>query len=108
MAKDHNKLVDTYLSADKRWYWKDPEHARALQRNKYKRYPEKIYAMNIAWQKKNKTHWNALMRFAYHIRKAKLAGDTLLESQLRAAREEYKRTHREQSAKAKQRAKVCS
>ena len=108
MAKDRNKLVDTYLSADKRWYWKDPEHARALQRDKYKRYPEKIYAMNIAWQKKNKTHWSALMKFAYQIRKAKIAGDTLLESQLRAAREEYKRMHREQSAKAKRCAKVCS
>ena len=108
MAKDRNKLVDTYLSADKRWYWKDPERARALQRDKYKRYPEKIYAMNIAWQKKNKTHWSALMKFAYQIRKAKLAGDTLLESQLRAAREEYKRMHREQSAKVKQCAKVCS
>ena len=108
MAENRNKLVDTYLSADKRWYWKDPEHARALQRNKYKRYPEKIYAMNIAWQKKNKTHWSALMKFAYQIRKAKIAGDTLLESQLRAAREEYKRMHREQSAKVKQCAKVCS
>ena len=100
MAENRNKLVDTYLSVNKRWYWKDPEHARALQRDKYKRYPEKIYAMNVAWQKKNKTHWSALMKFAYQIRKAKLAGDMLLESQLRAAREEYKRIHREQSAKA--------
>ena len=108
MAENRNKLVDTYLSVNKRWYWKDPEHARALQRDKYKRYPEKIYAMNIAWQKKNKTHWSALMKFAYQIRKAKIAGDTLLESQLRAAREEYKRIHREQSAKAKRHAKVCS
>ena len=101
MAEDHNKLVDTYLSADQRWYWKDPEHARALQRDKYKRYPEKIYSMNRTWQKKNKAHWNALMRFAYHIRKAKHAGNILLESQLRAAREEYKRIHREEASKAK-------
>ena len=101
MAEDRNKLVDTYLSADQRWYWKDPEHARALQRDKYKRYPEKIYAMNIAWQKKNKAHWRALMRFAYHIRKAKHDGNILLESQLRAAREEYKRIHREEASKAK-------
>ena len=108
MAENRNKLVDTYLSVNKRWYWKDPEHARALQRDKYKRYPEKIYAMNIAWQKKNKTHWSALMKFAYQIRKAKIAGDMLLESQLRAAREEYKRMHREQSAKVKPCAKVCS
>ena len=100
MAENRNKLVDTYLSVNKRWYWKDPEHARALQRDKYKRYPKKIYAMNIAWQKKNKTHWSALMKFAYQIHKAKLAGDTMLESQLRAAREEYKRMHREQSTKA--------
>ena len=101
MAKDCNRFIDTYLSAHKRWYWKDPEHARALQRNKYKRYPEKIYAMSIAWQKKNKKHWNALMRFAYHIRKAKHAGNIFLESQLRAAREEYKRIHREEASKAK-------
>lgn len=108
MAEDRNKLVDTYLSVYKRWYWKDPEHARALQRDKYQRYPEKIYAMNIAWQKRNKTHWSALMKFAYQIRKAKLAGDMLLESQLRAAREEYKRMHREQSAKIKELAKLLS
>ena len=100
MTKDRHRLVDRYLSDHQRWYWKDPEHARALQRNKYQRYPKKIYDMNRAWQNKNKTHYRYLMRFAYYIRKAKIAGDTPLESQLRAAREEYKRMHREQSAKS--------
>jgi hypothetical protein len=93
--KTMNELVGTMLSEHQRWYWKDPEKARALQRAKYKRYPEKIYAGNRAWQKKNKEHWNMLMKFAYQIRKAKIAGDTGLESQLRAAREEYKKTRRE-------------
>ena len=101
MAKGTNPLVGKYLSTQKRWYWKDPEHARALQRDKYKRYPEKIYAVNRAWQKKNKEHWSMLMKFAYQIRKAKLAGDTLLESQLRAAREEYKHVHREKTTHAR-------
>ena len=82
------------LNANKRWYWKDPERARALQRDKYKRYPEKIYASNRAWQKKNQEHWNMLMKFAYQIHKAKLAGDAGLESQLRAAREAYKKSRK--------------
>ena len=93
--KTMNELVSTMLSEHQRWYWKDPDKARALQRAKYKRYPKKIYASNRAWQKKNKEHWNMLMKFAYQIRKAKIAGDTSLESQLRAAREEYKKTRKE-------------
>lgn len=96
--KTMNELVGTMLSEHQRWYWKDPEKARALQRAKYKRYPEKIYAGNRAWQKKNKEHWNMLMKFAYQIRKAKIVGDTSLESQLRAAREEYKKIRRESIA----------
>lgn len=96
--KTMNELVGTMLSEHQRWYWKDPEKARALQRAKYKRYPEKIYAGNRAWQKKNKEHWRMLMKFAYQIHKAKIAGDTSLESQLRAAREEYKKTRRESVA----------
>jgi hypothetical protein len=93
--KTMNELVGTMLSEHQRWYWKDPEKARALQRAKYKRYPEKIYTGNRVWQKKNKEHWRMLMKFAYQIRKAKIAGDTSLESQLRAAREEYKKCRKE-------------
>lgn len=93
--KTMNELVDTMLTEHQRWYWKDPEHARALQRAKYKRYPGKIYASNRAWQKKNKEHWNMLMKFAYAIRKAKLAGDSSQESLLRAARENYKKSRKE-------------
>lgn len=85
-------MVKAELSEHQRWYWKDPEKARALQRAKYKRYPEKIYASNRAWQEKNKEHWNMLMRFAYQIHKAKLAGNACLENQLRAAREAYKKS----------------
>ena len=93
--KTVNELVGAVLSEHQRWYWRDPEHARALQRAKYRRYPEKIYASNRAWQKKNKEHWSMLMKFAYQIRKAKIAGDISLESQLRAAREEYKKCREE-------------
>lgn len=82
------------LNKNKRWYWKDPEKARRLQREKYKCYPEKIYACNRAWQEKNKEHWNMLMKFAYAIRKAKLAGDAKQENVLRAAREEYKKSRK--------------
>ena len=95
MAK--TKLTDLenkFLTHHKRWYWKDPEKARRLQREKYKRYPDKIKAMNKAWQEKNKEHWNMLMKFAYAIKKAKLARDTKQESLMRAAREEYKKSRR--------------
>lgn len=65
------------------------------ERAKYKRYPEKIYASNRAWQKKNKKHWSMLMKVAYQIRKVKIAGDISLESQLRTARKEYKKCRKE-------------
>lgn len=102
MVKDTNPLVGKYLSTNKRWYWKDPEHARTLQRAKYKRYPEKIYAIARSWQKKNREHWNMLVKFGNQIHKAKVSGDIMLERQLRAAREEYKRMHREKVAAIKQ------
>ena len=76
-------------------YWKDPEKKRREQRAKYVCYPKRIYDINRAWQKKNKEHWSTLMKFAYQIRKAKIAGDISLESQLRAAREEYKKCREE-------------
>jgi len=89
-----DELVSTMLSGYQCWYWKDPEHARALQRDKYKRYPDKIYAMNRAWQEKNKEHWKMLVKFGNAIHKAKVDGDFEKESQLRAAREEYKRARK--------------
>ena len=89
-----DELVSTMLSGYQRWYWKDPEHARALQRDKYKRYPDKIYAMNRVWQEKNREHWKMLMKFNYAIHIAKKNGDFEKESQLRAAREEYKKSRK--------------
>ena len=90
MSKKSKSVVKETLTAAQRWYWRDPDKARALQRAKYQRYPEKIYAGNRAWQEKNKEHWSMLMKFAYAVRKAKLAGDVEGERLARAAREEYK------------------
>ena len=47
--KKSTSLVYKFLNPDKRWYWKDPEKARRVQREKYKRYPDKIKAVNKAW-----------------------------------------------------------
>lgn len=100
MNKKEDNLEKKYLSENKRWYWRDPEHARALQRAKYKRYPEKIKAGNKAWQEKNRDHFNTLIRFGNAIYAAKKKGNYAKESMLRAARESYKKMHREQKLKA--------
>lgn len=49
------------------YYWKDPEHARELQRAKYQRYPNKIKAGNKVWQEKNKEYFRALINFGTKI-----------------------------------------
>ena len=85
-----DKLAKEWLSEHQRWYWKDPEKARALQRAKYKRYPEKIYAANREWQKRNSKHFSKLCMFSQKICKARKAGDWEQVSLLQAAREEYK------------------
>lgn len=79
------------LTAFQRWYWKNPGKARALQRAKYRRYPEKIAARNKAWQEKNKKHWLTLVRYGMAIRAARMKGDLEKASLLCAAREAYKK-----------------
>ena len=86
--------VKTLLSDDQIRYWKDPEKMRAQQRAKYKRYPEKIKAMNKAWQEKNKEHYKTLIRFGVAICTARKKGNLARASLLCAAREEYKKQHR--------------
>ena len=93
--KKSTGLEYEWLSTHKRWYWRDPEKARALQRAKYKRYPEKIKAMNKAWQEKNKKHFNKLITFGNAIRMAKKKGDLAKVEMLKAAREEYKKSRRQ-------------
>lgn len=92
--KTSTSLVNKFLNPDKRWYWKDPEKARRLQREKYKRYPDKIKAANKAWQKKNKEHFRTLVRFGVAICLARKKGDLKKASLLCAAREEYKKSRR--------------
>lgn len=75
-------------------YWQDPEKMRAQQRAKYKRYPDKIKAVNKAWQEKNKEHFKTLIRFGAAIWTARKKGNLAKASLLCAAREEYKKQHR--------------
>lgn len=90
--KKQTDLANKFLNRHKLWYWKDPEKARRLQREKYKRYPDKIKAMNKAWQEKNKEHFLTLVRFGVAIRLARKKGDLKKASLLCAAREEYKKS----------------
>lgn len=92
--KKQTDLANKFLSRHKLWYWKDPEKARRLQREKYKRYPDKIKAMNKAWQEKNKEHFLALVRFGVAIHLARKKGDLKKAGLLCAAREEYKKSRR--------------
>ena len=86
--------VEELLTEAQRWYWKDPEHARALQRAKYKRYPDKIKAMNKSWQEKNKEHFNTLIRFGNAIYAARKKGNFEKANLLCAAREAYKKSRK--------------
>lgn len=60
---DEKKILSTH----QQWYWKDPEHARELQRAKYTRYPDKIKAMNKSWQERNPERWKILTNFGSRI-----------------------------------------
>lgn len=90
-----DKLAEEWLSDAQRWYWRDPEKARALQRAKYDRYPDKIYAANREWQKRNSKHFSKLCMFSQKICKARKAEDWEQVSLLVAAKEEYKKAWRD-------------
>lgn len=79
-------------------YWKDPEKKRAQQRAKYRRYPEKIKAINKAWQEKNRDYYKTLVRFGVAICIAKKKCNLAKVSLLCAAREEYKKQHKLEKA----------
>lgn len=96
MNRNQDKIENKYLSEHQRWYWRDPYRARALQRDKYKRYPEKIKAGNKAWQEKNKEHFKMLIKFGCAIFNARKKGNFEKANLLCAARENYKKMHREQ------------
>ena len=85
--------VKTLLTDYQIRYWQDPEKMRAQQRAKYKRYPDKIKAVNKAWQEKNKEHFKTLIRFGVAIWTARKKGNLAKASLLCAAREEYKKQH---------------
>lgn len=90
-----DKLSKEWLSEYQIRYWKDPKHHRALQRAKYERYPDKIYAANREWQKRNSKHFSKLCMFSQKICKARKARDWKQVSLLQAAREEYKKAWRD-------------
>lgn len=93
--KNKDDSLEGWLNANKKWYWRDPHHARALQRAKYKRYPQKIYEMNRRWQQNNLEHWKMLMKFGNAIFRAKMKNDFEKVNLLKAAREEYKKSHKQ-------------
>jgi len=66
MKTSKTDKIKNYIQHQK-WYWGDPEHARSLQRAKYKRYPERIKEINRKWQEKNPEHWKILTNFNSRI-----------------------------------------
>jgi hypothetical protein len=50
-----------------KYYWKDPDHCRELQRAKYVRYPDRIKAANRVWQEKNRDYFRKLVSFATRL-----------------------------------------
>lgn len=75
-------------------YWKDPEKKRQEQRAKYVRYPKRIYALNRAWQKKNKDYYNALMRIHQKLLKARRSNNEMEVRLLLQEKEEFKKAWR--------------
>lgn len=88
MAKN---IIDELLTPYQKYYWKNPEHCRALQRDKYQRYPERIKEMNAKWQKENAEYISGLRKINsqiwYYTHKR---FDAAKARQLIKAREEYK------------------
>lgn len=91
MKANSTSIEHEFLSDYQLDYCKNAEKRRAQQRAKYARYPEKIYAMNRAWQQKNIEHWQMLNRFNSKIYCARKRGELLKVAMLVKAKEEYKK-----------------
>ena len=88
-------LISSNLTPYQQRYWKNPEHHRQLQKNKYIRYPEKIKACNKIWAKNNSEYLKALMKFnsqIWYYRNKK--NDPTKVMLLTKAKEEFKRKHK--------------
>ena len=74
------------------WYWRDPDHARYLQRQKYKRLKKSVKERSARWIEENKEYHALHVQLNNRIRamKSKIAiarsiGDSSLEDAYSAA-----------------------
>lgn len=89
-----NNLIEKNLSPYQKRYWKNPEHCRQLQRNKYRRYPERIKERNAKWAAENAEYLKVLKNFNVSIFYHRKRGNDAKVSQLLKAKEEFKKSHK--------------
>lgn len=84
-------LINEHLSEYQRRYWKDPEHYREIQRNKYDRYPERIKEINFKWANENAEYLKQLRRFNSQIFYYRKKNDIVKVQLLYKAKAEFKK-----------------
>lgn len=87
-------LINDHLSDYQQRYWKDPEHYRELQRNKYNRYPERIKELNSVWANKNREYLKQLRRFNAQIFYYRKKNDMVKVQLLNKAKTEFKKMNK--------------
>lgn len=83
------------LSRYQKAYWAKSGEYREAQRAKYKKYPEKIKAMNKRWQEAHPEYFKALTRLNSSIHYARTTGNVVAEArfecQKKMLRDNYKK-----------------
>ena len=88
-------LIKSNLSNYQQYYWKNPEYVRQLQRNKYRRYPERIKEINSIWASQHAEYLKELRRFNSYIWYYKNKKNDLVKvNLLTKAKEEFKRQYK--------------
>lgn len=86
-----NTMTKSTLSPYQKYYWKNPEHFRQLQRNKYLRYPKRIKERNAKWDAENAEYIQTLRKFNSSIYYYKIRGNEAKVAQLTKAKEDFKK-----------------
>ena len=95
MKNAANNVISSNLSAYQQYYWRDPDHCRKLQRNKYIRYPERIKEQVAKWDSENVAYIKEIRRInslIYYYTHKK--SDPIKVRQLVKAKDAIKKEHR--------------
>lgn len=92
--KTDMNLAEAHLTEYQQRYWKNPDHYRQVQRDKYSRYPDRIKEINKGWADKNAEYLRTLRMFNSQIFYWRNRNNESKVQLLTKAKEEFKFQHR--------------